>query len=203
MRLFLGLLTIFGVSVGANSVSATTKAPISQYALANPHTKCKTNYRKETIKITLHDKSVRVVGCVYQTPKAIPVVTTTTTVQIPNQATTTAYDGRSSYVTSFPVPNGSPPSYVAQEYADVSVTAFPDATPAAGSVTFTDSAGTVICTAQLSFFAATTQVSCGASLTRLPIEPTKAAYSGTTVGWNDKHGTSYASSQGSGVPGIS
>jgi hypothetical protein len=122
-------------------------------------------------------------------------VTTTTETQIYDQPTNLSYDGFASYVEEL---GG---LFYATEDADLSITAYPSLSPEAGTVTFYDASGKIICIGQVPNTILGTVVSCGSGgLTAAPATPITAVYSGTQFGYDDGYGTSYAGASAQGEP---
>jgi len=126
------------------------------------------------------------------TTTAVPVTTTTET-QIYDQPTTLFYDGFLSYVEEI---GG---LFYATEDADLTITAYPSISPEAGTVTFYDASGRLICVGVVPDSILGTVVSCGSvGLAVAPPTPIRAVYSGTQSGYDDGYGTSYAGSSAEG-----
>ena len=122
-------------------------------------------------------------------------VTTTTETQTYDQPTNLFYDG---FLSSVEEIGG---LFHVTEDADLTITAYPSLSPEAGTVTFTDASGRVICTGEVPNTILGTVVSCGSvGLAVAPPTPVTAAYSGTQVGYDDGYGTSYAGSTAAGSP---
>lgn len=120
------------------------------------------------------------------TTTAVPVTTTTET-KVYDQPTTLFYDSFLSYVEEI---GG---LFYATEDADLTISAYPSLSPEAGTVTFYDANGRLICVGVVPNSILGTVVSCEAvGLAAAPPTPIRAVYSGTQSGYDDGHGTSYA-----------
>ena len=129
------------------------------------------------------------------TTTTVSPVTTTTETQIYDQPTTLFYDGFLSYVEEL---GG---LFYATEDADLTITAYPSLSPAAGTVDFYDANGSFICSGVVPNSFLGTVVSCeGVGLAAAPPTPIRAVYSGTQFGYDDGYGTSYAGSSAGGSP---
>jgi hypothetical protein len=121
--------------------------------------------------------------------------TTTTETQIYDQATTISYDG----FLSFNEELGG--LFYATEDADLTITAYSSLSPEAGTVTFYDASGRLICIGVVPDSIFGTVVSCGSGgLAAAPPTPISAVYSGTQFGYDDGYGTSYAGASAQGAP---
>ena len=126
------------------------------------------------------------------TTTVIPATTTTET-QVYDQPTTLFYDGFLSYVEEI---GG---LFYATEDADLTITAYPSLSPEAGTVTFYDASGRLICVGVVPNSILGTVVSCGSvGLAVTPPTPIRAVYSGTQSGYDDGYGTSYTGSSAEG-----
>lgn len=142
---------------------------------------------------------VAVVSATTSTPgsSAPPTITVTRTADryTFDQPTTTTYKSVLSHNSC------SRGSCTANEYADVTIKAYPNLSPGGGTVTFTDAHDELICVATLESNSLDTVASCtGFYFSVPPRGAVTAVYSGTRSGYGDGHGATYAGSSGSGRP---
>jgi hypothetical protein len=131
-------------------------------------------------------------GVALTTTTTLPSVTTTTETQIYDQPVTLEYDSFLSYNETL---GG---KVYATEDADLNING-QVVSPAAGTVSFYDVTDSLICTSAVPTDYFETVVSCGSgALTVAPPTPILVVYSGTQVGYDDGHGTSYAGASAEG-----
>ena len=200
------VLSASSITVIVNDAGASSHP---NYPLNNARF-CKPHYVKKVVrsvvaqrvdvngKREVKNKVEHHIECVYvasvTTTTATPV-TTTTEVQIYDQATSIDYFAFGSYnVTIGNLVN-------ATEYADLTITGLP-LSPGGGTVSFYDEFGNFICTGTVDTNEFQTVTGCiGVGLASAPATPISAVYSGTQFGYNDGHGTFYAGSSAQGTPG--
>ena len=126
------------------------------------------------------------------TTTTLAPVTTTTETQIYDQPVTLEYDSFLSYNETL---GG---QVYAMEDADLNINGH-ELSPAAGTVSFYDLSDSLICSAAVPTDYFETVVSCeSGALAVAPPTPIRVVYSGTQVGYDDGHGTSYAGASAEG-----